>query len=635
MNNRLKKVFVFLFSIILIFQFSTLLTTAKKTESLPNKYGYDENFKYDDVTIAHVLKATTVYIECTYSSVITYDTIDLDSKLISEAAHAMLESYPDTDSDIVYEALLDSIIDNIGNYASIDSENSIDAFIGARGSGVIISEDGYIATNSHVVNAVTDEGKEQAVIEYLSQSVYADIDNAISDLRAMGFEPTETQLSDLEDLFISEAANSYSVDEGEFGYYVFFPSASGEAFIDDSRVFEAKLIKDGTPVDSPDTAGLTEDGAIIKINSNNLIALNFSDSYPESNSKIVSAGFPAAANEIFARSTETDESILSVSTGTGNVSRLIPIEGTDYKSIEITTTISQGSSGGPSVDANLNIEGLNTYGNSDDLRFAYMIPAAFLNDLAADCDIGSGETTKVFLTGLQMLQQGYGAAASECFEQVKKLKKDTPYIANLITLSEKADQKYPDGTEKEDKKDSSASSDSEENSSDLDLAATTKNDKKSGNGMLMRILIIVGIGLLVIGGIATAIVLIARSSGRKKEMEESAISTDYPYETEITYAPSTHPTTDLDYGASYEYTTPFSPSHTESHAPIHNPPTHKPHDASFSIPSSHSMDDSFADHSSKDVLSSFSSPSNSYQPPQTESKPKIKFSKNLKKDDDN
>jgi len=439
MKARITNIISIALILVLLFSQSAVC----ESELLYEKYGYEEEFEYEDEYIAHALKSTVACIRLEYSASVRYTpvTFNIDS------IRAYIESlYYELDGEYTQEEISEYVFSDmkqdIIGYLEWGSEKSIDVFLAAQGSGVVISEEGYLATNAHVVT-LTDEDKELECINYLQSNIIEDIDEIVSQLSELDIELTTEQINGIYETVVSETKDSYTIGRVKEELYVCFPSSDGDTDIEKDRAYKAKVIEKGVSL-SLGNEGITEDAAILKINEESLVALPLSESYPQANSKIVTAGFPVAAETVF-QAAGSDESVLSVSIGTGNISRQISVKGHDYKAMEITTTISGGNSGGPSVDKYLNIEGLNTYVNSDDYRFAYMIPAEYVIDLSEDIDLVRDDVTKTFLTGLQMLQKGYGAAAYECFEYVSDIREDTPYIENLMELAQDSPWEYPEG----------------------------------------------------------------------------------------------------------------------------------------------------------------------------------------------
>ena len=462
-------------------------------EKLYEKYGYQEGFKYDNEFIAHVLKASVPKIFLHYSAELRYSpaTFDEDA-LLNDYIYLNNEYYGENTEEEIIETLLQYAQENISEYLTYTGYKTVDTSGSWMGSGVVISEDGYIATNAHVAT-VNDDSRLQLYLNGLQDEIYHDVEDMVYSMSEYGITLSEEQIETLYYLILEDAASRATVIDEDIRLEVCFPTSDGNTDLESAVVYDAEVVAQGT---QEGIEGLTQDTAILKIEADNLIALKLSDSLPETNSTIVSAGYPSASDEAFQMS-GSDASVLSMTVGTGQVSRLVPIDNTSYQAIEINTTISGGHSGGPSVDERLNIEGLNTYVHSTDARYAYMVSAEYVNTLVSKFDLEQGEATKTFLTGIQMLQQGYGDSAEECFERVKELQENTPYIENLIENAKKApDKSYQD-----------EASDSEDN-------------KKSVINMTLVIIICVTVGAVAI--CAVVIVVVVKVSKKNKKGRKTA-----------------------------------------------------------------------------------------------------------------
>ncbi|MBO5452789.1 MAG: trypsin-like peptidase domain-containing protein [Clostridia bacterium] len=438
MKTHLKKLTAFVcITAMLLFQTSVLATESVR---LYEQYRYQENFEYSDEIIAHALKSAVPKIMLGYEATITYEPVFFDT---DELVNVYVNTYNAHSDEYTEEeiagAVLNDVQENLENYLAYDEEKTVTVNGIYTGSGVVISDDGYVATNAHV--ATLDDGaKLELYLSGLNENVVGDLSGIITELSDVGLTFTEEQIAEVYDVVIQDAATRAEVIDEYIQLEVWFPDALGNTDADSAIKYEATLVEEGVSAASEDIEGYTQDTAILKIDAENLISLKISDSYPALNSKIVTAGFPAASAMIF-QAAGSNESVMSITVGTGQVAQLVPIKGSEYKAIGITTTISGGNSGGPSVDSNLNIEGLNTYHLAADARYAYMVPAEYVSYLAQGYGMGQGETSKTFLLGLQMLQQNYGTTALKCFEKVKRLQPDTPYIEELIQLANDAPDK--------------------------------------------------------------------------------------------------------------------------------------------------------------------------------------------------
>ena len=482
---KFKRLFAFILAMLITVSIPTAYATP-----MYETYEYKENYEYKDEYIAYALKTTVpkIFLNCTAE--LEYSPVQFDVDLVMEQFIQLYEAYyPQYSEEEIAQALYEHVCNNLSVYLSYGRRKRVETEGSFTGSGVVISDDGYIATNSHVVS-LDDSTREMLYISALESGVMEDLENLITDIESYNISLTEEQVEQIYILIMQDAIEQAEIIDEETELVVCFPTADGDTNLDSAVTYKAEVVAEGT---AEGVDGLTQDTAIIKIDAENLVALKLSESYPELNSKITSGGFPGASDAIFLEA-ESLESVLSITVGTGQVSRIVPIEGHDYQAIEINTNISGGNSGGPSVDPNLEIEGLNTYGNGADMRYAYMISAEYVKDLSDDFDIEQGEASMTFLLGLQMLQDGYGKAALECFEAVQDMNPDTPYIEQMIELAENAPQEVP-----------------------------------SDGGFQVNIWLIVIIGgiLIVTAGIIVTIILVVKSSRKKKAKTNPGYEADH------------------------------------------------------------------------------------------------------------
>lgn len=440
MNLHLKKITALLCIFFLLFTNYSVL--AKKDDTpLYEIYPYAEDYEYGDEILPHALKAAVPKIFLKLNATLSHDSVEFNKSQLNEDLDYIYSEYSAIPEDELNAMILKYLHDNVTSYIIFGAKKRTDIEAAAEGSGVVVSEDGYIATNAHVIN-MDEETKKELYASKITEVVLDDMVEIFTYLEGLGVTFTDDEKNDLFYEIVGAVALRTSVVDEETALEVYFPNAKGETNPASATIYEADVIEEGES-SGVTVEGLTQDTAIIKIDAENLVALKLSETYPELNSTLISAGYPVASDYVF-RMSGSDEATLSVTVGNGTVSRHVPISGSKYQAIEVNLTISGGNSGGPSVDKHLHIEGLNTYINAQDNRYAYMIPAEYVSVLLEDHSPSQGEVSKTFLLGLQMLQQGYGETATECFERVEELQPDTPYIKKIIEIAKAAPKEaYP------------------------------------------------------------------------------------------------------------------------------------------------------------------------------------------------
>lgn len=224
---------------------------------------------------------------------------------------------------------------------------------------------------------------------------------------------------------------------------VVFPDANGNTSYEKGIKYKAEIAKKGKVRDEKNKESGVEDAAILKINASNLVSLPLSSSYPNDASKIITAGFPGISSDMF-ESVDSNADTLAATITNGIVSRVVPIENSKYKMIQTNAPIEHGNSGGPSVNAFLEIVGLNTFKYWLTDSYNYMVPSLVLRKMTTDLPFSDDEISKLFMTGLQALQEQKGWIAYPAFEKVAVLQPDTPYIKVLIKQASLLPQDAPE-----------------------------------------------------------------------------------------------------------------------------------------------------------------------------------------------
>nr|WP_263324777.1 S1C family serine protease [Neobacillus sp. Marseille-Q6967] len=280
--------------------------------------------------------------------------------------------------------------------------------IGGSGSGAIISSDGYIVTNAHVVETtqLDDEAVANAAFEQLV--------TIIADYFLVDFETayqymlTYTQYTGIERV-IKVVLPGGDILDGEVKSY-------------------------GAPVNEG------KDVAVLKIEGKNLPTLKLGDSDDIQNQdNIWVSGYPAAADSDLL---SPDSSLVS-SMNAGQISAIDKKTEQGSPVIQINAAATHGNSGGPVINEEGEIIGLLTFRgdtvNGQEVQgFNFAVPVNTVKEFVnqAGAKNTASDTDRLYKEGLELYWGGYYKNALEKFEAVQRIYPNHSEIKKFIANSE-------------------------------------------------------------------------------------------------------------------------------------------------------------------------------------------------------
>jgi hypothetical protein len=330
---------------------------------------------------------------------------------------------------------------------------------GLAGSGFIVSTDGYIGTNGHVVvygakdmlsgallknpillaeflKGTSLTGKQiQEVMSRpdLTASVVSKIyDLSDADLRlsnqrdltvvALGTTPLELKNEQSARRMVDKFEDTASLKSARIVGYNYSPKDQLTVVSDPKKGFSAS------------------DVALLKIEAKDLPIVQLSNDPVTQNEKISLFGFPGDADNSL-----TDNSKLGVTVTNGAISSIRDAAGSTSKLYQSDADASQGNSGGPAVNEDGHVFGLLTYrfssGESTDAAKSYIRDIKDFKDLMKSKDITPNTvsaTQQAWQKGLDLYSKHHYSAAQTQFEKVKELYPPHRLADSYIDMSKQA-----------------------------------------------------------------------------------------------------------------------------------------------------------------------------------------------------
>ena len=292
----------------------------------------------------------------------------------------------------------------LANYLGVPTE--VPYYDGGMGSGAIISENGYIVTNAHVVEASKLE--DQEATQRLDEQF-------LNDLKKTLLQKDSYYAEDIYN-FAKETTTRGKLERVS---KVIMPGG-------DSYTFDIKSY--GAPI------GEGKDVSVIKIDANNLPIIQIEESDASQTSEKVSiAGYPGKAD---LGGFLDDKSILVSTYTTGSIAARKTTEKGPV--LQLSANVNPGNSGGPVISKDGKLIGIATATSNDGIGWA--IPASTVLEFArqAGCSVNQpGAVTLRWQEGLELYWQHYYKKAIPKFEEVQRLYPKHNAIADYITKAQK------------------------------------------------------------------------------------------------------------------------------------------------------------------------------------------------------
>lgn len=327
------------------------------------------------------------------------------------------------------------IVDVTWEPSSLGTADSADLLIGffeaygqtessaSSGSGFVISENGYLVTNAHVVEGQTLEDQELADLSFKR------LTTKFVEYLAKEFD-TQYEYDVIYDFLIERVA----WNNVKKSLLVVLPGGTINDVQENKTMFEGELKSFGAAV------GEGKDVAILKIEANNLPTLKLGDSENvQLQDNVLAFGYPAAANsEVL-----SPNAVLVGTVTSGKISAVNKTSAEGAPVIQMDTATTHGSSGGPVVQDDGSVIGITTFrgnlvNNQEVQGFNFVVPSNTITEFVSQSGSpnASSDVDRLYHEGLDLYWAGHYNDALQKFEAVERLFPEHPQINNLIEDSQ-------------------------------------------------------------------------------------------------------------------------------------------------------------------------------------------------------
>ncbi|MCU0526478.1 MAG: serine protease [Elainella sp. Prado103] len=380
--------------------------------------------------IADLNKPGTVMIQATHQAEITVPDYQVDEGKLEAWLSQNRSSLAQVGSEAKILALIiQEVFTNPLEYLAPSNEiirKNPEAT--SQGSGFIVSDNGYVVTNAHVVSSEGDELKRELATSALREIAIANCKEFMAELGSDGQEMLAQTIGtqELIELCLSGSLDYYAeyleIGDVERSVKAIVAPASPQV---EQKTYISDVKAEGKPAPGKDVA-------VLKIDADNLPTVQLGDA------EAITTGDPTFVLGYPAGADIGDKPEPSLTSGLISAEKTMP---DGWEVFQTNAAISPGNSGGPVFNKQGDAVAVATFGSVDPqtgqkiegINFA--IPSDIIKEYLSQANVEpqTGRLTELYREGIKLMgQQRYRSALSK-FEEIEDLNPEFPYIQQKIT----------------------------------------------------------------------------------------------------------------------------------------------------------------------------------------------------------
>lgn len=477
----------------------------------------------DPRTLATVNKPGVVLVQTIWTADVTWYEFafesDMEEDLIYEVERMISSGEIGTSEQEIYQAMIWLMIENMQYYAFSTGNSATEQMsTAAVGTGFIVTPDGYLVTNAHVVHTDEDELNLQFAMTSLEQYAVEAANMFEEDMRRSGYEMSQDEWDGIATAWYYLLAQSMEVRNLQTSYQCYIGNVAPGSDVS-AKGKGMDLRKIGEPIPGKDVA-------VLKLDAKNLPTVTLGDdSDLKTGDRVYAMGYPAVAT--LTETLNVAQAIQEPTLTQGIISARKEMAG-GWSILQTDAAIHGGNSGGPLFNEAGEVVGINTFGMLDQSSGAqvagmnFAVPIGIAKQFLHEINVTPAESsfTAKFKQALSAYNAGDFHTALELLRGINETNPGFPVVQELLAEAREAADANPQPAPTE----------------AAQASAPAGSAKKGGSGLL-AMAAYAGAGVLVLVLIAISIVFLSK----KKRSSPAAPYTQASFPSQAAAAPQGAP----------------------------------------------------------------------------------------------